>query len=117
MDHIAVGGDDLGGEQVVNCQSVLADQEADAAGEGDAADPDRAGVSQPGDPPALAGGNRVFARRGAGPDPGALPVGVDLDRLQFGEVDHQPAVAGSVAGPAVPAAADGELEAALARGG
>ena len=41
-----VGGHDLGGEQAVDRQAVLADQVADAAADRDPADPDRAGVAE-----------------------------------------------------------------------
>ena len=43
----AVRGHDLGGEQAVDRQAVLADEVADAAAEREAADPDRAGVAEP----------------------------------------------------------------------
>ena len=51
--------------------------------------------------------------------PGAYPPGplggVDLQRLELRQVDHDPAVADAVAGAAVPAAADGQLQPALGR--
>ena len=46
-EQLAVGGHDLGGEQGVDRQAVLADEVADAAAERDPADPDRAGVAEP----------------------------------------------------------------------
>ena len=46
--ELAVGGHDLGREQVVDGQAVLANQVPDAAAERDPADPDRAGVAEPG---------------------------------------------------------------------
>ena len=46
-EELAVGGHDLGGEQVVDREAVLADEVADAAAERDPADPDRAGVAEP----------------------------------------------------------------------
>ena len=55
--QLAVGGDEVGGQQVVDGQAVLADQVADAAAEGDPADADRAGVAEP--------GRKPIARRGA----------------------------------------------------
>jgi hypothetical protein len=41
--------------------------------------------------------------------------GVDLQRLELAQVEHDPAVRDAVAGTAVPAAADGQLEPALGR--
>ena len=61
--ELAVGGDDLRGEQVVDGQAVLAHEEADAAAERDPADPDRAGVAEPGREAVRAGGGRVVAAR------------------------------------------------------
>ena len=61
--ELAVGGDDLGGEQVVDREAVLAHEEADAAAERDAADPDRARVAEPGREAVRAGGGGVLAAR------------------------------------------------------
>jgi hypothetical protein len=49
--ELAVGGDQLGGQQVIDGQAVLSDQVADAAAQGDPADADRAGVAEPGRQP------------------------------------------------------------------
>ncbi len=46
VQQLAVGGDDVGGEQVVDRQAVLAHEVADAAAEREAADADRAGVAE-----------------------------------------------------------------------
>src|SRR4029453_19650940 len=48
IQQFAVGGQHLCGQQVVDGQAVLSDQEADAAGQSDASDADRAGVAEPG---------------------------------------------------------------------
>ena len=58
----AVGGHDLGGEQVVDRQAVLAHEIADAAAERDAADADRAGVAEA-DGEAMLGGPSWSRRR------------------------------------------------------
>ena len=60
LDHLAIGGHQLNGEQVVDRQAVLAGQEADAAGQRDAAEPDRPGIAQPGHQACFAGGGRVL---------------------------------------------------------
>ena len=49
-----------------------------------------------------------------GLDPGGPVVSLRLHAVHPGEVDEEAAVDGGVSGPAVAAAADGELEAALA---
>ena len=67
--RLAVGGDHLGGEQVVDRQAVLADEEADAAAQRDAADADRAGVAEAGRQPVLRRRRRVLARGQAGLGP------------------------------------------------
>ena len=115
LDDLAVGGHHLGREQVVDRQPGLPSQEPDPTRQGDPADADRAGVAESGRAPLLGGGERVLARRRAGLDPGGSAVGVDLHPVHPGEVDDETAVDGPVSGAAVAAAADGELEAAVAR--
>jgi hypothetical protein len=46
LQQLAVGGDHLGGQQVVDGETVLADEAADAAAQGEPADADRAGVAK-----------------------------------------------------------------------
>ena len=117
VQHGAVGGDHLGREQVVDRQPVLAGEEADAARERDAAQADRAGVPEPGREPAQAGRGAVFARGQSAARPGGAAAGVDRERAQVAEVEHDAAVDGGVGGRAVAAAAHGQLAAAVAREG
>jgi hypothetical protein len=98
--------DDLGGEQIVNGHPVLAHQEADSAGERDAADANRPGVAE-------ARREAVRARRGAvlaggqsGAGPRRTPGGVDLERAQRRQVDDDAAVAHAVARRTVATATD-----------
>ena len=88
--ELAVRGHDVGGQQVVDRQAVLADEVAHAASERDPADPDRARVAEP-DPEA------VFRSGGREPDGGQPGLGpcrscfdIDLERPHVGEVDHDP---------------------------
>jgi hypothetical protein len=111
----AVGGDQLGGQQVVDGEAVLADEVADAAGERDSPDTDRAGVAEPGGEAVGADGGRVIARGQSRLGPRGASLGVDVQRPHGGEVEHDPAVGGAVPGEAVAAAADCELEAGVAR--
>ena len=46
LENAAVGGHDLGAEQVVDRQTVLAHEVADAAAEREPADPDRGRVAE-----------------------------------------------------------------------
>jgi hypothetical protein len=114
-DEFAVGGDQLGGEQVVDRQAVLADQVADAAGEGDPADADRAGVAEPGRQAVGVRGGGVLPRGQARLGPGGAALWVDVQRTQVRQVEDDAPVADAVAGRAVAAAADGELQPGLAR--
>ena len=61
--ELAVGGHDLGREQRVDRQAVLAHEVADAAAERDAADADRAGVAEAGRQAVRGGGRRCTRRR------------------------------------------------------
>ena len=112
--ELAVRGHDVGREQVVDREPVLAHEVADAAAEGEAADADGAGVAEADAEPVLRGRDGDLAGRRAGLGPGRARVGVDLDGLQQREVENDPALADAVAGAAVAAAAHGQLQAVLA---
>ena len=113
LQHPAVGGHDLGRQELVDRHPVLADEEADAAAERDAADADRAGVAEAGGEPVRAGGGGVLARGQAAAGPGGAAREVDVELAQAANVEHDAAVARGVAGGAVAAAADGQLGAAV----
>ena len=111
----AVGGHDLGREQVVDGQAVLAHEVADAAAERDPADADRAGVAEA-DGQAVLAERRGELRRGqAGLGPRRPAVDVDVEPFSSDRSSTMPPSVDAVAGAAVAAAADGELEAGLAR--
>ncbi len=113
-DDAAVGEHDLGLEQVVDGQPVLAREIAVAAAErqpGDAGRRDDAGRHrQP------VGAERAvdLALRAAGLDAHGPARRVGIDPLHGRQVDDQPAVAAAEPRPVVPAAADGQQEAPLA---
>ena len=107
VEELAVGGDQLGGQQVVDRQAAL-DQQPDAAAQ--PADADRAGVAEPGGQPMRAGGGAVGAGGQAGLRPGGALLGVDLQGVHVGQIQHDPAVGGAVPGEAVAAAANGQLQ-------
>ena len=115
VHELAVGGDDVGGEQVVAGQADLAHEPADAAAEREPGDP-RAGHE-----PA---GHRETERLGLVIEvrPGAAALGdgraarrVDAHRGHARQVDDDAAVAGRVSGKRMPTAADGHDEVLAAR--
>ena len=110
VQQLPVGGHQLGCEEVVDGEPVLADEEADAASERETADPDRARIAEPGREPVRPGGSGVLDRSQTRLRPGRPAGDVDLDRLQLREIEDDPALGDAVAGEAVATAADGELE-------
>ena len=109
--ELAIGRHDLRRQQVVDRQTVLADEVADAAAQREAADPDRAGVAEA-DRQAVRG-RRLghLAGREPGLRPGSAAFRIDLDRLHVAQVDHDAALGHAVAQSAVAAASNGELHA------
>src|SRR5262249_9596146 len=113
-DGPAVGGDHLGGQQVVDGESVLAHEEADAAAEGEPGD---AGVADD----AAGGGQTVGLRlvvditpKRTALHPGRATGGVDPHGPHRGEVDDESVVAHGGTGHVVTAAAYGDLEVVVA---
>src|SRR6266511_4917297 len=94
-------------------EPVLADEEADAAAQGDPAEADAWRVAEPGGEAVFASRLGVVAGRDAGLRPGGAAVGVDLDRVHRGEVEDDPALGRAVPRAAVAAAAHRELGARL----
>ena len=90
--QLAVGGHDLGGEQGVDRQAVLAHEVADAATERDPAEPDRARVAEAGRQAVLGGGRRVLGGGQARPGPGGPCVDVDVELVEVAQVDHDAVV-------------------------
>src|SRR6266542_1654030 len=109
----AVGGDDVGGQQVVDREPVFANEVADAAAQGQPSDPDRAGVAEADRQTVRPESARDLAGGQAALGPGDAPVGIDFQRLHQREVEHDPSFADAVARTTVAAAADGQLEPAL----
>jgi hypothetical protein len=110
-----VGGDDVGADQVVGGQAVLAHEPTDAAAEREAGDPrarhEPAGRRQPKGLGLVVELRPLQTRLGdctAG-------LGIDADALHRREVDHDAAVVGREPGDAVRAAAHGDDELLAAR--
>jgi hypothetical protein len=91
-EELAVGGHHLGGQQVVDREAVLSDQVADADTKGEPADPDRAGVAEPGPKAVRARRGRVVTGGQAGLGPRGAAFGIDGKRPQVPEVQHDPPV-------------------------
>ena len=113
-DDLTVGGDHLGFHEVVDGESVLAHEPADAAAEGEAAD---AGVAHD----AARGSQTVrlcllvdISPQGTGLDEGGALNGIDRDGAHRREVDHDSVVAHGGAGDVVAAASHGDVEVAVA---
>lgn len=113
-DQLAISGHHIGGKERVDGEAVLADEISDPAPERDAADPDRARVAEPDGKAVRTDCVGELAGREARLCPDRAPLDVDLDALHLREVQHDPCVRRAVAGIAVAAAADGELQAGLA---
>jgi hypothetical protein len=111
-----VGEDQLGRDDVVDRQAVLAHEEADPAGGRQPADADATVVAgahrQP--VPAKCGRDVGPARAGAEADATRRAV-QQLDPVERAHVDHDAAVVGRAPADAVPAAADRERHVLLAR--
>ena len=112
----AVGEDDVGLDQVVDREPVLAREVADAAPQGEAAD--AGGADDP-----RGRGQTVLVRRGVDLRPGAAAAdahgargsAIDLDSLHEGEVEHDAVVADPQSAAVVSAAANGEQQVVAAR--
>src|SRR4249919_1373643 len=113
LDDVALGGDHLDFDQVVDGEPVLAHEPADAAAQGEAAD---AGVADD----AARGGQAVSLRlvvdvapQGAALDAGRAIDGIDSDGAHRREVDHDSVVAHRGASHVVAPASYGDLEVAV----
>ena len=113
--ELAVGRDDVGGQQVVDREPVLADEEPDAPAQRDPTDPDRPGVAEPGREPVGSDRSRVLPCGQPRLGPRGASIRIDRQRPHVREVEHDPPVRDPVTRSAVTAAADGQLQPGLAR--
>ena len=114
VDHLPVCGDHLCGEQRIDGQAVLADEETDSAAERDAADADAAGVAEADGKSVLPGRLGELARGRAGLGPRGAGRRVDVDPVHLPEVEDDTAVAAAVAGETVATAPHRQFDARLA---
>jgi hypothetical protein len=111
LEDLAVGGHQLDALDRVDGEPELAAQPADPAAQGDAAHADVRAVAERHDQAVGRGGFGQLAGGDPRLHPGDPRGRVDLDGPHGGQVDQQPALGAAVAGQAVPAAADRDLEA------
>ena len=111
---IAVGVHDVGGDDIVATQAVLAHEPADAAAQREAADAGGRDDAAGGGKPEFLTFAIEFSPGGAALGERGLPAGVDLDLSHQGEVDHHGAVGDGLSGDAVAAAAHRSGEAVFA---
>ena len=110
-----VGGHDLDRDACIDRQAVLADEPADPATEGQPGDADRAGVAERRGQAMRCGRLGELDRGETGLCPGNPRIWVDVQATHVGEIEDDAAVDGAMAGEAVAAAADRELELVVAR--
>jgi hypothetical protein len=109
-DEAAVGEDDVGRDEVVDREAVLAAEVAVAATQRESADTRRR--HDPGRRGQTEGMRGVveIAEHGTAPDGDERSFGIDPHAVHRREVDHEPAVDASEPAAAVAAAADGDVE-------
>jgi hypothetical protein len=113
--HLAGGGDDLGGQQVVTRQPELRGEPAEPAAQGQPADPGVADRAAGSGQPVRLGGRVELRQRGPAAGPGGPRARVHRHLVDGAEVDGQAAVADRRAGEAVRAAAHRDLQAGVLR--
>ena len=112
--HLAVRGDELDLDDVVDGQPVLAHEPAQTAAQRQAGDAGRRHDAAGGRLPVDAGGPVVLVPGDATLGPGPPAARVDVDAAHQGQVDHQPAVGHGATGHVVAAAPHRDLQAAVA---
>ena len=116
-EDAGIGRHDLGGDEIVDRQAVLAGQEPDPATRRDAADADGGRVAERDRQSVRRGCRRDVSGRETRLGPGEPPVRIDQDRLHRRKIEDDSALARAVAGNAVAAAPNGQLEPCLSREG
>ena len=108
--HLAVGGDEIDGEQVVRGEPVFVPQPAEAPAQGQARDAGIGGGAPGGGEAERLGLAVELAPRDPTLRAHRAPDRIDPDALHQGQVDHQPAVADAGASEAVGATAHGHQQ-------
>ena len=111
--HLPVGSHDVGRQQAVDGQPVLAGQVAHAAAESQPAEADGAGVPEAHGQAVSAGRLGELSGGQAGLCPGRAARHIDVDGRHVPQVEHDAAVDDGVGGGAVPAAAHCERQTRL----
>lgn len=111
LQYAAVGRDDLGAEQLVDREPVLAHEIAGTAAEGDPADADGRRVAEADGEAVRRSGSRDLAGGESAAGAHDAFVRVDLERGQPAQVEHDAPVAHAVTRAARPLRADGRSNA------
>ena len=114
VDDLPVGGDHLGGQQVVDRQPVAAAEVPDAASQGETADARRGDDAAGGGQPVGVGGVVEVTPGGSAAGPSGARRRIHMDVSQQGEVDHHAVVVGAEPRRAVAATAYRQVQAGLA---
>ena len=110
VEHLAVGVDELDGQQVVGREAVLRHQPAEPAAEREPGDARRRDRAAGDGEPVLGRGAVELRPRETALGPHCAGLRVDLGALHLGEVDHHRVVGDRAAGHVVAAAADADVE-------
>ena len=111
---LPVGGNDLGGQKIVDGEAVLAYEHTDPAAQRDPPDPHRAGIAETGGKPVSSCRGCVFACGQPCLCPRRAAFGIDVQGSHIAEIEHDPPIGNAVTGGAVTTAANGELYPVLA---
>ena len=111
---LAAGEHDIGLDEVIDGEAVLARQISHAATQRQAGDAGGGHNAEGNGEPVGMSGVVDIARRATSLDADGLARGIDAYALHGGQVDHQPIVDAAKAGPVVPAATYGNPETMLA---
>ncbi len=115
MEQVAIRGDDVHRQQVVDGEAVLAHEIADAAAQRDAADAHRTRIAKPDREAMRARRGGDFRRRQARFGPHGRSIDIDLQPLHARQVEHDAAIRNAKTRHTVTAAADREFQACGAR--
>lgn len=117
MDHLPVGGDHVGTEQVVDGEAVGAAQIADATTQCQTGDTDGWGIPEAGHQPELRRGVRALTGGHAGLHRDGAGVHVHIDAFHGAGVEYVDPVAGGPRCRVMPAASDHERRALVGKDG
>lgn len=114
-EAFSISGYNIGGEQRVDGEAVLADETSHTATQRDPTNPDRACIAESGRKTMGTRGSRVLSRSQSCLGPRGALFGIDVQSPHSRKIEHDPTVRDAMAGDAVTTAANGELQPGLVR--